>query len=151
VDLGSEHSGEQSSASVRGRIFCFPAHDEADEIAAGMLSQLLEHGGRATISFPLGFSPQSMVGVTEPAEDDIFCISAVPPFAFTHARALNEQIHARFPKAKVLVGVWGFNGERERAFQRFHPSRPDALVTSLAAALKYFGARAPAENMDIAK
>jgi hypothetical protein len=35
------------------RIVCFPANDEADEIAAVMLAQLLERAGCATVSVPL--------------------------------------------------------------------------------------------------
>jgi len=79
----------------------------------------------------------------EPAANDVFCISSVPPFAFTHARTLNRQIRAKFPRAKVLVGVWGFSGEIERAVQRFQPTPPDKLVNSLADALEYLGVPRP--------
>jgi hypothetical protein len=34
--------------------------------------------------------------------------------------------------------VWGFNGDTERALQRFQPKRPDKLVTSLGDAVAYF-------------
>ena len=43
----------------------------------------------------------------------------------------------RFPRAKVIIGVWGFAGDAERALQRFQPSRPAKLVTSLAEAVKF--------------
>ena len=36
-----------------GRVICIPANDEADEISASMLSQLLEIGGCAALSFPV--------------------------------------------------------------------------------------------------
>jgi predicted PurR-regulated permease PerM len=39
--------------SMPKRIVCFPANDEADEIAAVMLAQLLERAGCATVSVPL--------------------------------------------------------------------------------------------------
>jgi hypothetical protein len=43
----------------------------------------------------------------------------------------------RFPKAKVIAGVWGFTDDTERAMQRFQPSRPHKLVTSLSEAVKF--------------
>ena len=129
-----------------GRILCFPAHDEADEIAAAMLAQLLEQAGCATISFPLGSSSENMLGVVEPSDNDIFCISAVPPFAFSHARTLNRQLRTKFPHSKILIGVWGFNGDIERAVQRFKPWPPDKFVVSLADAIAYLHAPAPVLN-----
>jgi hypothetical protein len=133
-----EHSGERPGPAVPGRILCFPAHDEADEIAAAMLAQLLEQARCATIAFPLGFPPQSILGL-EPTENDLFCISAIPPFAFSHARTLNQQLRTKFPKTKILIGVWGFSGEIDRALQRFQPSLPDNFASSLAGALEYIG------------
>jgi hypothetical protein len=87
-----------------------------------------------------------MLAQVEPAANDVFCISSVPPFAFTHARTLNRQLRAKFPRAKVLVGVWGFSGEIERAVQRFQPTPPDKLVNSLADALDYLGVSRPATS-----
>ena len=145
-----EHTGGPLGASVPGRVLCIPAHDEADEIAAAMLSQLLEQAGCATISFPLGASPQAILGLVEPAATDVFCISAVPPFAFSHARTVNQLLRAKFPQTRILIGVWGFNGERERAVKRFQPSPPDKFVTRLAEALVYLGVPASAEKVELA-
>jgi predicted PurR-regulated permease PerM len=142
-----EQDGGRLDAPVPGRVLCFPAHDEADEIAAAMLSQLLEQAGCPAISFPLGASPQTMLGLVEPVPNDVLCISAVPPFAFSHARTVNRLLRAKFPQARILIGVWGFNGEREGAVKRFQPLPPDKLVTSLADALEYVGVPAPEENL----
>jgi hypothetical protein len=72
----------------------------------------------------------------QPAADDVFCISALPPFAFAHARTLSHQLRGRFPGIRIVVGVWGFTGETERAMERFQTPRPDKLVTSLADAIQ---------------
>jgi predicted PurR-regulated permease PerM len=125
-----------------GRVLCFPAHDEADEIAAAMLAQLLEQAGCPIISFPLG-SQSEMLALVKPAANDIFCISAVPPFAFSNARTINRQLRAKFPRNKILIGVWGFTGDLERALQRFKPTLPDKFVVSLAEAMGYLHVPAP--------
>jgi predicted PurR-regulated permease PerM len=114
-----------------GRVICLPAGDEADEIAAAMLAQLLEQGGCVALSFPLDPDLLHAVQLLEPAVGDVFCISSLPPFAFTQARTLSRQLRARFPKIRLIVGVWGFTGETERALERFHAPRPDQLVTTL--------------------
>jgi predicted PurR-regulated permease PerM len=124
-----------------GRIFVVPANDEADEIAGAMLAQLLNQAGCAAIPFPLEFARDERLGIVAPNETDIFCISALPPFAFAGAITLVRQLQLRFPRANVMVGVWGFAGNPERALQRFKPSQPHCLVTSLAAAVQYVADR----------
>lgn len=139
----TEESREPARPAFEGRVVCFAAHDEADEIASSMLTQLLESAGYATVSLS-GPTIQAMLAQVEPAANDVLCISSVPPFAFTHARTLNRQLRAKFPRSKILVGVWGFSGEIERAVQRFQPTPPDKLVSSLADALEYLGIPKPA-------
>ena len=141
-----ESATHRPELAAPGRMLCLPAHDEADEIAAAMLAQLLEQGGKATVSFPVGTSSGTMLDLVAPTANDVFCISAIPPFAFSHARTLNRQLRAKYPQTKILIGVWGYTGEVERALQRFQPTRPDKFVTSLADALEYLGVAPPAPS-----
>ena len=50
-----------------GRVFCIPASDEADEITAAMLAQLLEQAGYASIAFSMDPSLQQAVELMDPA------------------------------------------------------------------------------------
>jgi predicted PurR-regulated permease PerM len=118
------------------RILCLPAHDQADEITAAMLAQVLEHKGYVALSFPHGTSPIEMLALADPGKDDVICISALPPYAFAPARMISKQIRGRFPRVKLVAGVWGFKGDTEKAKARFERSQPDRLVTSLAQALE---------------
>jgi predicted PurR-regulated permease PerM len=129
--------------ALPGRILCLPANDEADEIAAAMLAQLLEQAGYAAVSFPLDSFLQQTLALMNPAGNDIFCISALPPFAFTRAITLNGQLQLRFPRTKRVIGVWGFAGDAVTALQRFQPSNPDKLVTSLADAVQFIAGVSP--------
>jgi predicted PurR-regulated permease PerM len=128
--------GEHSPAAFAGRVICLPASDEADEIGAAMLAQLLEQAGCAVLTFPLDASLQYSVGLVAPDEKDVFFISALPPFAFAGAITLGRQLQTHFPQTKLVIGVWGFTGDIEKALQRFQPSRPDRLVATLAEAVK---------------
>ena len=128
-------AGDAKPAPPSGRILCVPASDEADEVTAAMLALLLEHSGCIVLTFTPDPSLQQ-VAFVQPAAADVFCVSALPPFAFAHARTLSHQLRVRFPGIRIVVGVWGFAGEAGRAMERFQAPRPDRLVTSLADAIQ---------------
>jgi hypothetical protein len=117
-------------------MLCLPAHDQADEITAAMLAQLLEQKGYVALSFPHGTSPIEMLALLDPGENDVICISALPPYAFAPARMICKQMRGRFPRIKLVVGIWGFKGDTEKAKARFERNQPDRLLTSLAQALE---------------
>jgi hypothetical protein len=102
-----------------------------------MLAQLLEQAGHAAISFALDPSLMHTIELMDPADNDIFCISALPPFAFARARTLSRRLQLGFPRTKIMIGVWGFTGDAEHALERFQPSRPAKLVSSLADAVTF--------------
>jgi predicted PurR-regulated permease PerM len=129
-----------------GRMVLVPAHDQADEVTAAMLGQMLEQQGRVALACPLGVSCLEMLASLQPTPEDVICVSALPPYAFAPARRLCRQIRERYPKVKVVVGVWGFKGDTEKAIVRFERSQPDRLVTTLADALIQIEALAPADT-----
>ncbi|MDP9054024.1 MAG: AI-2E family transporter [Acidobacteriota bacterium] len=132
-------NGEQLRFS--GRVLCIPAHDQADEIAAAMLAQLLEQRGCIALSFPAGPELEEMVQLVEPEPSDLICISAVQPYAFAPARSACRRLRSRFSKIRIVVGVWGFAGDQEKALARFERSSPDRLFVSLGEVIEYI--RAP--------
>ncbi len=128
------------------RVLCIPAHDQADEITAAMLAQLLGQQGLAAISFSVaGASPMDWMPLLETGRSDLVCISALPPYAFAPARAMCKQIRDRFPKLKVIVCVWGFAGDTAKAMSRFERTKPDRLSTNLAQALQHVRELIPPE------
>lgn len=44
---------------------------------------------------------------------------------FPPVRTMCKVIRERFPRLKLLVGVWGFNGDPEKAKARFERTQPD--------------------------
>jgi len=137
-------------ARAAGRIFALPASDEADEMIAAMLAQLLEQAGHIAIPLPAGPSLHESLETLRPDEHDTFCISALPPFAFSCAIALANRLQLRFPKTRLLIGVWGFAGDVERARRRFQPSSPAALVITLADAVRFVQTGPHAEPQEAA-
>jgi hypothetical protein len=139
-----DNSSEEGSAApdavehLSARVLCLPAHDQADEITAAMLAQILEQKGFAALAFPcVGPSPNEVLRVIEARRSDVVCISALPPYAFAPARAMCKQIREQFPRLKVVVCVWGFSGDTQKAMARFERTQPDRLSTSLAEAVEH--------------
>jgi predicted PurR-regulated permease PerM len=122
------------------RIFCLAASDQADEIASSMLAQLLERSGHGVLSLPVG-SPFEEIVQNLPVEpQDVVCVSALPPFAFTQAASLCQRVRLHLPEVKILAGIWGVSGDLENAKERFGGAPPDAVVGSLAQAVEQIGA-----------
>jgi hypothetical protein len=124
-------------ALITGRILCVPAYDQADEITAGMLAQLLEGEGSLAVSFPLSPNVLDVLKTMRPVAGDLICISGLPPYAFTPVRKMCKQIRTRFPKVGVVVGVWGFSGDQDKARASFERTPPDQIFTSFLQVVEY--------------
>jgi predicted PurR-regulated permease PerM len=116
-------------------IVCVPANDQADEIAATMLAQLLEQCSHKTVLLPsTALSPEILSRLAE-ERGTILCISAVPPFAFAHARTLAIRLRQSVPSNRILIGLWNTNGDKDVLRERFGQARPDFVVSTLREAL----------------
>jgi hypothetical protein len=128
----------EAAEHFNGRVICLPVHDQADEITAAMLAQLLEQRGFVALSFSSArSSPNEWLAAIDARPSDVVCISALPPYAFAPARAMCKQIRERFPKLKVVVCVWGFSGDTDKAKARFERNQPHRFSISLAEAVAH--------------
>jgi predicted PurR-regulated permease PerM len=133
---------EQQSNAARaqpdaGRFFpviCISTQDQADEIAATMLAQLLEQAGNRTLQLPSRALSDEILSRLAEETDTVLCISALPPFAFADTRSLCQRIRHRLPKNRIIVGMWDPTIETERIRERLTSCRPDQVVTNLAEA-----------------
>jgi len=138
----SDRVAEPPVAVVRAaagpRILCFPARDEADAISAAMLAQVLERAGFSTICLPIGVPLDDVKPLLRADSEDVICICAVPPFALAHSRTMFKQVAVRYPEIPVVVGIWGFTSDLNRAKAHFAQDA-NMLITTISDALKRFG------------
>ncbi|HEX3436146.1 MAG TPA: AI-2E family transporter [Pseudacidobacterium sp.] len=137
AELTDYHSTLQTAESEKTTvrpcpIVCIPANDQADEIAAVMLAQLLERRGHKTILLHTEALSSEILGRLAEEPSTTICISALPPFAFVHARTLCQRIRQYLPENRVVIGLWGSIGNSENLRERFGAARPDAVATTLA-------------------
>jgi predicted PurR-regulated permease PerM len=116
------------------RALCLPARDEADEIVGIMLAQLLERAGYQAQAAPMGTVAELIAEVKEFSPEIIY-ISALPPFALLHARDLYRKVRVAAPTIRVIVGLWKFGGDAEKATARLNISGEDKLAITLGQAV----------------
>ena len=104
--------------SPRFCILSLPARSEADEIAAMMLAQVLEKRSCAVQAVSVTLLASEMVDLVERNKADVVCVSATPPGAVMHARYLCTLIRRRFPKVKLVVGLWDLQRDLNKAQER---------------------------------
>jgi predicted PurR-regulated permease PerM len=128
---------ENETSQVRAcPVVCIPANDQADELAAVMLAQLLERRGHKTILLHSNALTPEILGRLGEEQETTICISALPPFAFVHARSLCQRIRQYLPENRIIVGLWGASGNLESLRQRFGAVCPDGIATTLSGAMR---------------
>jgi predicted PurR-regulated permease PerM len=115
----------------RACALCLPARDEADEIVAMMLSQVLEQAGCNAKYIPVAALASEMVQIVEKYDAQIVCISALPPSALAHARYLCKRMRVKMKDVPVVVGLWGTRVEAKKALSRLACAEGDKVVRSL--------------------
>jgi methanogenic corrinoid protein MtbC1 len=114
-------------------VVCLPSRDEADEIASLMLAQLLEHRGYCAYVVSQTRLASEMLHEIEKKHADVVVVSALPPAAVAHARYLCKRVEADHPHLKMIVGLWTFSGNIDKARERITCVASVQLVTTLAA------------------
>jgi predicted PurR-regulated permease PerM len=116
-------------------VICIPAGDQADELTAMVLAQLLEQSSHNTLLLPTASVTPEILERLGHDSGTIICISALPPFVFTQTRTLCQRIREQLPENRILVGLWQSAQNPETMRERFGSARPDRVVTTLAAAM----------------
>jgi predicted PurR-regulated permease PerM len=133
--VGVDRGGLSIAVAGRGgasrKVVCLPARDEADEIVAIMLAQVLETAGHQALCIPLGTAAEMLAQVKD-ERPDVVCISALPPFAIPHARALYAKLRAQDSKLRIVVGLWNFTDDPTKVSRRLGLSEGARAFTTLA-------------------
>ncbi len=139
---GGQDGRASSVMALRDRqsqkIVCLPARDEADEIVAIMLAQVLETAGHQAQFIPLGTAAEMLAQVKE-EKPDVVCISALPPFAIPHARTLYAKLRGQDSSLRIIVGLWNFSDDPLKVSRRLglaEGARAFATLSELRQALE---------------
>lgn len=140
-DTESEQEAQQNltapaMAGLPRCVYCLPAQAERDELAGAMLTQLLQQQGFEAATAPGKLSAGELLGLVEKVDVDVVCISVVTPSTIIHARYLCKKVRTRFPKVKIIIGLWNATENITEATGRLRDSGADEVVVSLAEAVE---------------
>jgi len=65
------------------------------------------------------------------AKPALVCISALPPFALEHARALYSKLRLQSPELHIVICLWHFEGDAPKMAARFKLAPGDGFFTTL--------------------
>jgi predicted PurR-regulated permease PerM len=125
---------DNKQADLPISLICIPARDEADEIAALMLVQLLNRrgvGGHVLSASTLAVESLEAISRANPP---VACVIAVPPFGYVHARYLCRRLRTQMRDLKI-VGAILTEQPIEELKQRRPPLMADELASTLNLAL----------------
>jgi len=112
-------------------VVCLPARDEADEIAALMLAQLLtKRGVHARAFSSVALAGECMEEISRSGAK-VACVAMVPPYGYMHGRYLCRRLRAQFPELKLVAAVL-----TERDLDEIKRRQPSLAADELAASLK---------------
>ncbi|MGC1620588.1 MAG: AI-2E family transporter [Candidatus Acidiferrum sp.] len=140
----TENSPELSSSEIEGtspvEVLCIPARDEADDVVGMLLAQLLARNGQHAQSISIGATAEMLSQVAE-LNPEIVCISALPPFAVNHARALYAKLRTQAPNLFIALCLWHFEGDAQKAVNRLKLSKRHGFFTTLPQVLQHIAFR----------
>jgi hypothetical protein len=127
LDVSVYDNGHDPSGAS---IVCLPARDNADELAALMLCQTLRQAGHSAVMIPIG-PMEEMFHALKEAEPALIFVSALPPLALSHARAMCRLLQQSFRGTKIIVGIWNSPADKLKAEERWARGTYDSLIVSL--------------------
>ncbi len=113
------------------RVCTLPARAERDELAGVMLTHLLHLHGFDARNAAATLEATQQLDLVEKHEADVVCVSVVAPSTVIHARYLCTKLRTRFPRLKIVVGLWSTRDKIAEAIDRLKDSGADEVVDLL--------------------
>jgi predicted PurR-regulated permease PerM len=121
-------------------IVCISASDQADELTAQMLVQLMERSNHQTLLLSAASVSGEILDSLAAEPNTVIFISALPPFAFSQARAICQRVRAHLPNNRIIIGLWNTANDPEQnpeqIIERFGNGKPNVVVNTLGQALQ---------------
>jgi predicted PurR-regulated permease PerM len=117
-------------------VVCISASDQADELTTLMLAQLMERADHSTLLLSGASLSTELLDTLAKEPETVVFISALPPFAFSHARALCQRVRAHLPTNRICIGFWNSTDDLDQTIERFGNGRPNVVLGTLSQALQ---------------
>ena len=127
---GVEEDAHPLDASNDLQVICVPARNEADEIAAQLMVQLLDRRGITSRSLRSCSLLSECLSAVTSANAPVVCIVSIPPFGLMHVRYLCRRLKAESGGQRVVAAVLT-EGELDEVRKRAMRISADEVVNTL--------------------
>jgi predicted PurR-regulated permease PerM len=121
-------------------VVCISASDQADELTTHMLVQLMEQAHHQTLHLPSASVSGEILDSLATEPNTVIFISALPPFAFSQARAICQRVRSHLPHNRIVIGLWNPVEDPDQAteltIERFGSGKPTVVVNTMAQAVR---------------
>ena len=117
------------------RVLILPVKNAADELAGDMLAHLLTLGGVGSKVLSSKALVNEALDAFANCDADIVCLSLVRPFAVMQARYLAKRLRTRYPRLKILIGLWDSKRPAVGSRRNLQTVHADWVVESLGDAI----------------
>lgn len=124
------------------KVMVIPVRNEPDELGAVMLGQLLQSVCQPVV-LPARRLDEILADVAE-HQPDLVYLTGLPPFGVARAHRLFVSLRARHPQLKILIGIWNYDADVNRAAQKISRNERVHISTTLLDAVAQVRSLAPA-------
>ncbi|MGC2657071.1 MAG: hypothetical protein WA324_03765, partial [Bryobacteraceae bacterium] len=65
-------------------------------------------------------------------DPDVVCLSALPPYAISHARSIYRRLRAQQTRARIIIGLWNYTDDPVKAAADISGGEQNLICTTLA-------------------
>jgi len=127
----SHVSKSPSADTAQVSVVCVPARDEADEIAALLIEQILSKRAVAAKVFSCAALAGECIEQLKGSRARIACVAVVPPFGHLNARYMCRRLRGEFADLKLIAAVL-----TERPADELKQRRPAIVADEITTSLK---------------
>ena len=120
-------------------VACLPARDGSDEIAATIVTQLLERRGVGAKALSCHSLTAECVEQLRELHVNVVCVCTVRPPGWRHSRYLCKRLKAEFPDMKTVVLTSGAHEETDEIQRRLGLDPSDVVVKTAGHAVDQLG------------
>jgi len=113
------------------RLFCVPASARRDELAGGMVANLLHRRGLVAEIAPSTLVSGELVGWVEEAGAEVILLAGVAPTTLYQVRYLCLKLRSRFPELRIVVALRDVTERSRDARIVLRESGADEVVSSI--------------------
>jgi predicted PurR-regulated permease PerM/methylmalonyl-CoA mutase cobalamin-binding subunit len=117
------------------KVLLVPARDEADEIAALVMRDLLRRRGIESVVMPSTAAVPDVLEAARQPDIRAILVSALPPSAVGAARQLIRRLQAAAPGKPLAAGLWHHRAPRDELLARLQDHEPVDVFTTLGSAV----------------